>query len=59
MSDYEAERVRSAYGEKYARLQQIKATYDPDNVFHVNVNIQPANRHSRLARSWIWPVVPP
>jgi FAD/FMN-containing dehydrogenase len=37
-----ADLVRSAYGANYARLAQVKAKYDPANIFRVNQNILPA-----------------
>ena len=41
-ADDDAGRVREAYGdETYSRLAEIKAKYDPENVFHNNKNIEP------------------
>ena len=42
IADEGQERVRSAYRENYDRLAQIKRRYDPENLFHLNQNIQPA-----------------
>lgn len=39
--DDPASRVRAAYGPNFERLQQIKARYDPENLFHLNQNIPP------------------
>jgi FAD/FMN-containing dehydrogenase len=35
------EAVRAAYGPNYDRLVEVKRGYDPDNVFHLNHNIDP------------------
>ncbi len=42
MMDEGQDRVRATYRDNYNRLARIKTQYDPDNVFHVNQNIQPA-----------------
>ena len=34
-------RVKANYGANYDRLVAVKRTWDPDNLFHVNQNIQP------------------
>jgi FAD/FMN-containing dehydrogenase len=36
------ERVQAAYGENYPRLATLKSTYDPDNLFRANQNIDPS-----------------
>ena len=42
MMDEGVDSVRAAYRGNYERLAQIKARYDPGNLFHVNQNIKPA-----------------
>jgi FAD/FMN-containing dehydrogenase len=38
-ADEEDDRVRATYGTNYDRLVEIKAKYDPDNLFRSNRNI--------------------
>jgi len=41
MMDEGLDRVKAAYRHNYARLTQVKARYDPHNLFRVNQNIAP------------------
>ncbi len=41
MMDEGQDRVQAAYRDNYPRLAQIKAKYDPENLFRVNQNIKP------------------
>jgi FAD/FMN-containing dehydrogenase len=43
MMDEGEDNVKAAYRDNYARLAQVKRTYDPDNLFRVNQNIKPGD----------------
>jgi FAD/FMN-containing dehydrogenase len=43
MADDDGARVHDNYRGKFERLAQIKKTYDPGNLFHINQNIPPAS----------------
>ena len=42
LTDFDPDQVRQAYGaQKFARLVEIKAAYDPGNLFHGNADLSP------------------
>jgi FAD/FMN-containing dehydrogenase len=42
LGEEKEELVRAGYGVNYDRLADLKRTYDPDNLFRMNLNIPPA-----------------
>jgi hypothetical protein len=50
VADGDAEEISGAFGSHYARLAELKAKYDPTNLFRVNANITPkADREPPLS----------
>ena len=41
VADDRPEKVRASFGENYDRLRQLKAVYDPTNLFRLNPNVVP------------------
>ena len=41
MAGDDQDRIRANYKGNYDRLVEVKRTYDPDNLFHLNQNIAP------------------
>ncbi len=42
MAGDDQDRIRASYGDNYDRLVEVKKSYDPENLFHMNQNIAPA-----------------
>jgi FAD/FMN-containing dehydrogenase len=42
LTEDESERIETSYGANYSRLQAIKRRFDPENLFRMNLNIEPA-----------------
>jgi len=45
--DDRPETVRASFGENYGRLRQLKAVYDPTNLFHLNARCSPLDGGGR------------
>jgi FAD/FMN-containing dehydrogenase len=46
MADADSDVGRGYHAEQFARLADLKRTYDPENVFHLNQNIRPTPESS-------------
>ena len=38
----EGDAAAIAFGPNYARLRDLKTKFDPENIFHINVNVRPS-----------------
>jgi len=42
VADDDTDRLRASYRGNFQRLQEVKAKYDPQNLFRMNRNVSPA-----------------